>query len=259
MTMSTRRLDNKVAIVIGTGRGIGKSIAKIFAAEGAKVLAVGIHEDTGKKTVDEIQKSGGEASYLKADISMRTDMENMAHVAMERYGTIDILCQNAAIIPAVNIEDMTEEDWEGVNSVNLKGTFLAVKACLPQMIKQRWGRILITSSITGPRTAIPGAAHYAATKAGVNGLIRAAAVELGKYNITVNGVEPGTILTEFVRDLYPEAERQGLAKTIPLGKLGEPEDVAYAMLFLASNEAKYITGQTIVVDGGAILPEFKVS
>jgi 3-oxoacyl-[acyl-carrier protein] reductase len=252
------RLDKKVAIVIGSGRGIGKSIAKIFAAEGATVLAVGIHEDTGLKTVEEIRTAGGNASYLKADLSVGRDMEEMARVAVERYGRIDVLCQNAALTSQVNIEDMSEEDWESVSAVNLKGTFLAVKACLPQMIAQKYGRILMTSSVTGPRTAIRGAAHYAATKSGINGFIRAAAVELGKYNITVNGIEPGTIDTEGIREQLSEAEVQALARTIPLGKLGDPEDAAYAMLFLASDEAKYITGQTIIVDGGAILPEYKI-
>lgn len=250
-----KRLDAKVAIITGSGRGIGRGIAKLFAAEGAKVLVADLDEITGGKTVDEIQKAGGEASFVKVDTSKKPDTENMARAAVERYGRIDILCQNAGIYPEVRIQNMTEADWDNVHAINLKGTFLTVKACLPQMITQKYGKIVVTSSITGPKTGNPGLAHYAATKAGINGFIRTAAIEFAKHNITVNGVEPGNILTEGMKQqLGPEYIR-AQEQSIPMGRLGEPEDVAYAMLFLASDESRYITGQTIVVDGGQILPE----
>ena len=166
-----------------------------------------------------------------------------------------MLCHNAGIFPSVRIEDMSEADWMHVNDVNLKGTFLTVKACLPAMKKQSYGRIVITSSITGPRTGNPGLAHYAATKAGINGFMRTAAIEFAKHHITINGVEPGNIMTEGMDVQLGADYIRDQEQSIPMGKLGTPEDVGYAALFLASDEAKYITGTTIVVDGGQTLPE----
>jgi len=253
-----RRLDRKVAIVTGSGRGIGRAIAQVFAQEGAQVIVVDIDETGGRKTAEEIRGLGSEAIFVEADVSKPDDMNEMARTTVERCGRIDILCNNAGIYPLVRLVDMTEADWDRVYAVNLKGTFLAVKACLPPMLSQRYGRIVITSSTTGPKTAIPGLAHYAATKAGINGFIRAAAIELAKYNITINGVEPGNILTEGMKG-QPQEYVRAQEESIPMGRLGDPQDVAYAMLFLASDEAKFITGQTIVVDGGQILPESKLA
>lgn len=250
-----KRMENKVAIVTGGAKGIGRGISKVFAEEGAKVLVVVRSEDTAKKVVEEIKSNGGEASYFIGDVSKEEDMNKMAETCIERYGKIDVLCHNAGIFPEVRLEDMTVEDWDTVNDINLKGTFLAVKACLPNMINNKYGRIVITSSITGNKTGAPGLTHYAASKGGVNGFIRSAAVELAKYNITVNGVEPGNILTEGMEDVLGEDYIKAQEATIPVGKLGEPEDIAYATLFLASDEAKYITGQGITVDGGQTLPE----
>jgi len=251
------RLVGKVAIITGAGRGIGKGIATVFANEGAKIVAVNRSKDSGNKVIDLIKDLGGDALFIQADISKKTDTKRMARLTIEKYGKIDILCQNAGIyFPSQYIEQMTEEQWDTINAVNLKGTFLTVQACLPQMIKQCYGRVLVTSSITGPKTGIPGQAHYAATKGGVNGFIRTAALEFSKYNITVNGVEPGNILTDTLKELG-ESHVRGMAESIPLGRLGKPEDVAYAMLYLASDEAEWITGVTIVVDGGQILPESK--
>ncbi len=253
-----KRLDGKVAIVSGSGRGIGKAIARIFAHEGARVVVADIDTETGKRTAEEIEQANGQAFFVASDMSRKTDVDDLARAALTRYGRIDILCHNAGIYPRARLEDMAEADWDKVCAVNLKSAFLAIKACLPQMKRQAYGRIVITSSITGPRTVIPGLAHYAATKAGLNGLIRTAAVEFARYNITVNGIEPGTILSDGMRE-KGEAYIQSVAQSIPMGKLGEPEDIAYAMLFLASDEAKYITGQTIIVDGGQILPETKLA
>jgi 3-oxoacyl-[acyl-carrier protein] reductase len=251
------RLSGKVAIVTGAGRGIGRGIAAVFASEGARVVVVNRSEKFGTETVDKIRAAGGEAHFIQADISKKSNAEKMARSTVERYGKIDILCQNAGIFfPSQKIIDITEEDWDQINSVNLKGTFLTVQACLPQMISQLYGRILVTSSVTGPKTAIPGQAHYAASKAGINGFIRTAALEFARYNITVNGIEPGNILTETLMELG-EDHVKGMEKSIPMGRLGKPEDIAYAMLFLASDEAEWITGITIVVDGGQILPESK--
>jgi 3-oxoacyl-[acyl-carrier protein] reductase len=250
------RLKEKVAIVTGAGKGIGRGIALVFASEGAKVLVADKDGEWGIKTVNMIKQEGREASFIKVDISKKEDVEKMAQTALERYSRIDILCNNVGIYTNMaRIEHMTEEDWDKILTVNLKGTFLAVKACLPQMLRQKYGRILITSSTTGNRTAIIGLSHYAASKAGINGFIRNVALELAEYNITVNGVEPGNILTEGMMEVVGEEYVKANEAVIPMGRLGEPEDIGHAMAFLASDEAKYITGQTIVVDGGQILPE----
>jgi 3-oxoacyl-[acyl-carrier protein] reductase len=181
-------------------------------------------------------------------------MQRMARVAQETHGGIDVLLSNAGIFPSVRIEDMSEQEWDKVHAVNLKGAFLAVKACLPHMKQQQHGRVVLTSSITGPVTGYAGWAHYGATKAGMLGFMRTAALELAPHNVTINAIMPGNIKTGGLEDIGEEYLQQ-MREAIPLGKLGEPEDVAYAALFLASDEAKYITGQTLIVDGGQILPE----
>ena len=248
------RMDRKSVIVTGGSKGLGRGIAKVFAREGARVLIVARKPDAGERTAKEIVDAGGVASFFRADVSSRDDVEAMAREAVARHGGIDILCSNAGIFPSVRLEDMTEADWDLVISVNLKGTFLAVKACLPELKKTNGGRILLTSSVTGPITGYPGWAHYGATKAGMLGFMRTAAIEFARYNITINAVMPGNIMTEGLDDVGEDYLRL-MEKSIPLGKLGDPEDVAYAMLFLGSHEAKYITGQTLVVDGGQTLPE----
>ncbi|HLR34899.1 MAG TPA: 3-oxoacyl-ACP reductase FabG [Tissierellales bacterium] len=250
-----KRMEDKVVIVTGGAIGIGRGISKVFAKEGAKVLIVVRTEDTAKKVVEEIKADGGEASYFIGDVSKEEDMNKMAETCIQRYEKIDILCHNAGIFPEIRLENMTVEDWDKVNDINLKGTFLAVKSCLPNMINNKYGKIVITSSITGNKTGAPGLTHYAASKGGVNGFIRSAAVELAKYNINVNGVEPGNILTEGMEEVLGDEYIKAQEATIPSGKLGEPEDIAYTTLFLASDEAKYITGQGITVDGGQTLPE----
>ena len=178
----------------------------------------------------------------------------MAAAAVERHGGIDILCANAGIFPSSAIVDMALEEWDETLGVNLTGSFLAVKACLPSMIERGGGRIVLTSSITGPITALPGWTHYAASKAGQLGLMRAAALELADKGITINAVMPGNIMTEGMVEAGEDYQRR-MAATIPMKKLGTVEDIAYAALYFASDEAGYVTGQTIVVDGGQVLPE----
>ncbi|HHV26920.1 MAG TPA: 3-oxoacyl-ACP reductase FabG [Tissierellia bacterium] len=253
----TKRMEDKVVIVTGGAKGIGRGISNVFAKEGGKVLVVVRSEDTAKKVVEEIESKGGEASYFIGDVSNEEDMNKMAQTCIDRYGKIDVLCHNAGIFPEKRLEDMTIEDWDLVNNINLKGTFLTVKACLPYMKEENYGKMVITSSITGNKVGNPGLTHYAASKGGVNGFIKSAAIELAKYNITVNGVEPGNIMTEGMGAQLGAEYIKAQEASIPMGKLGEPEDIAYAALFLASDEAKYITGQTITVDGGQILPESK--
>ena len=248
------RAQDKSVIVTGGSKGIGRGVAKVFASEGARVLLVSRHSDTGEPAAREIVDAGGTASFFSADVSVPGDVEAMAEAAADRHGGIDVLCSNAGIFPSARLDEMSEAEWDTVNSVNLKGTFLTVQACLPELEKSKAGRILLTSSITGPTTGYPGWAHYGATKAGMLGFMRTAAIELARDNITINAVLPGNILTEGLDDVG-EDYLATMTRSIPMARLGEVEDIGYAMLFLASDEAKYITGQTLVVDGGQTLPE----
>lgn len=251
-----KRLDRKVAIITGAGQGVGKVIARIFAAEGAKILVVDINEVKAREVAQDLHKEGAKSAFVKADVSKQADTETMAQMALEHFGRIDILCNNAGIYPWMRIDDMTETDWDRVQATDLKGTFLTVKACLPQMRRQNYGRIVLMSSIIGPINGFPGWSHYGAARAGSIGFMRSAAIEVAKHNITINAILPGDIRSEGL-DYRDEQYIRNSGQSIPMGKIGEPEDVAYAMLFLASDEAKYITGQTLVVDGGQVLPESK--
>lgn len=243
------RLHDKVALVIGAARGIGKGIAQRFAEEGAKLIIADTEEQAGKATADAL-----DAAFVRTDISLMRDAEAAVATALE-HGRLDIVVQNAGIYPWQLIEDTSPEDWDRVMAVNLRGSFIAARAALGPMKRQRYGRMLFTSSITGPHVTSPGHGHYSATKAGINGFIRAAALEFAPYGITVNGVEPGNILTEAIELHRGPAHIKSMQDAIPLGRLGDARDVANAFLFLASDEAAYITGTTIVVDGGQLLPE----
>ena len=247
-------LSGRSVVVTGASKGIGKGIARVFANSGAKVLLVSRHRDEAEACAEELRQAGGTAKGYAADITQLAGMTAMAEFAATAFGGIDVLCANAGIFPQAKIEDMSPEDWDHVVSTNLKGTFLPVKACLPYLKKSDQGRIVLTSSITGPVTGFPGWSHYGATKAGQLGFMRTACIELAKYGITINAVLPGNILTEGLIALGPEYQ-QSMAASVPLKKLGTVEDIGYAALFLASKEAGYITGQTIIVDGGQILPE----
>jgi 3-oxoacyl-[acyl-carrier protein] reductase len=246
----TGRLDGKTALVIGSARGIGKATAVRFIEEGANVVLADVDAEAGRRTADELGMP-----FIAADISRMADAEAAVALAVERFGQLDIIVQNAGVYPWQLIENTSVEDWDTVSAVNLRGSFIAARAALPQMKKQGGGAILFTSSITGPYVTSPGHGHYSATKAGINGFIRAAALEFSGYGITVNGVEPGNILTEAIQEHRSPAFIKNMEDAIPLGRLGSPRDVANAFLFLASDEARYITGTTIVVDGGQLLPE----
>ena len=247
-------LEGKTAIVTGAGRGIGKGIAKVFAQEGAQVLAVNRSEKAGKETVAEIKAAGFEASFFQADVKSKSGMEAMAAACIERYGRIDILCINAGVYPTALIGDMTDELWDEVLDTNLKGAFYGVRACAPQMKQQNQGRIVMVSSITGPNVGWPGLSHYMASKGGLNAFVKAIALELAKYNITVNAVSPGSIMTEGLQELGGDA-LDDIKAIIPAGYIGEPEDIAYALVYFASDQARFVTGQALVLDGGQILPE----
>jgi 3-oxoacyl-[acyl-carrier protein] reductase len=246
------RLEGKVAIVIGASRGIGEAVARRFVLEGASVIIGDTDVERGAVTAKAL---GPTTRFERTDISRLEDAEAIVGAAIGAFGGLDILVQNAGIYPWTLIENITPEEWDRVLGVNLKGCFLAARAALPAMRERGGGRMIFTSSITGPRVTSPGHGHYSASKAGINGFIRAAAIEFALDRITVNGIEPGNIATEAVREHRSAEFIRSMEAMIPLGRLGTPEDVAGAALFLASDDAAYITGTTIIVDGGQILPE----
>jgi 3-oxoacyl-[acyl-carrier protein] reductase len=248
-------LEGKIAIITGAGRGIGEGIATVFAAEGAKVVCASRSVDEGEAVAEAIRKAGGNAIYLQTDIRDEAECNALVAFAAETYGRLDVLCHNAGIYPDLPMEEMPIEIWDDTINTNLRSCFLLTKPCIPIMRKQNWGRILFTSSITGPDVAQATLTAYASSKGGVNAFIKAASLELAKDGITVNAVSPGNILIPSLVKLYGEDGVKVVERNIPVGHLGEPADIAYAMVYLASDQAKFVTGQAIVVDGGQILPE----
>ena len=246
------RLQGRVAVVIGAARGIGAAIAERFVEEGAQVVIGDGEVEAGQATVARL---GAGARFVETDIARLDHAQRVVAAAETAFGGLDILVQNAGIYPWTLIENISPDEWDRVMAVNLKGTFLAAQAALRPMRERRYGRMVFTSSITGPRVSSPGHGHYAASKAGINGFIKSAAIEFSGYGITVNGVEPGNILTEGMQAHRSPEFIAGMESAVPLGRLGTPRDVANATLFLCSDEAAYITGTTIVVDGGQTLPE----
>ena len=247
-------IQDKTVIVTGGSKGIGKGIASVFARQGAKVMIAARGESAAQQTVDEFKAAGGTAAYFLCDVANWEQVQALVEYTENTFGPVDILCANAGSFPQKKIIDLSPEEWDDMMSTNLKSTFLCVKACIPHFEKLGAGRVVITSSITGPITGYPGWAHYGATKAGQLGFMRTAAMELARYNTTINAVMPGNIVTEGLASLG-EDYLNSMAAAIPLKRLGDVEDIANAALFLASKEAAYITGQQIVVDGGQTLPE----
>jgi len=247
-------IAGRSVIVTGGSRGIGRGIARCFAGAGALVLIVARDEEAARATVAEIRSAGGHASYLLDDLADPASADRLAAAALDRYGAIDVLCCNAGIYPATPLRELTADRIDQVLAVNVRSAMLSVRACLAALERARHGRVILTSSITGPITGYPGWSHYGASKAAQLGFLRTAAIELSRAKVTINAILPGNIFTEGLEDLGQEYLRQ-MESSIPLGRLGSVEDVAHAALFLASDEAGYITGQTIVVDGGQVLPE----
>ena len=249
------RLDGKTALVTGGGRGIGAGIAQIFAREGARIVIATRTVSRGEAVAREISKAGGDAWAMATDVADAKQVKAMIAEARKRLGAIDIVAHNAGVYPSSMITKMKEAEWDHVLDTNLKSLFLIAKAVLPHMIRRKYGRIVVTSSISGPRVAMPEWSHYCASKAGVNGFIKSAALEVAKQGVTINAVEPGNILIRRPGSREAREQEDTMVPAIPMGELGEPEDIAYAALYLASDEARYVTGQSIVVDGGQILPE----
>ncbi len=247
-------VEGRSVIVTGSSKGIGKGIATVFANQGARVLIVARGLPDAEATAAEIRESGGTASAFSADVTNSEELDAMAAAATERHGGIDVLCCNAGTFPQSHLENMSSDEWDLVLGTNLKGTFLAIKSCLPYLKKSSCGRIILTSSITGPITGYPGWTHYGASKSGQLGFMKTACMEFAKYGITINAVMPGNIITEGLMGLG-EDYLETMAASIPLKRLGSVADIGNAALFFASDEAGYITGQTIVVDGGQTIPE----
>ncbi|MFH1656098.1 MAG: 3-oxoacyl-[acyl-carrier-protein] reductase [Candidatus Omnitrophota bacterium] len=241
-------LKDKVALVTGSGRGIGKEIAAAFAKEGAKIVICDIDEVTASATAEEIASLGVETTSFKVDVTDLASIEEMVNKILDKFKRIDILINNAGITKDNILLRMKETDWDAVLNVNLKGTFNCTKVVSKVMLRQREGKIINIASIIGIM-GNPGQANYAASKAGIIGFTKSVAKELASRNVNVNAVAPGYIQTEMTEKL-PSEVKQKLLSLIPIKKMGAPRDVAGACLFLASPDSNYITGQTIVVDGG---------
>jgi 3-oxoacyl-[acyl-carrier protein] reductase len=247
-------IAGRSAVVTGGSKGIGFGIARVFAGAGADVLICGRDEPALRRAADALTVLPGTVGTAVVDVADPGSCRELAARAADELGGIDILCANAGIYPSARLEEIGPDALEAVLGTNVKGTVYSVQACLPELERSGHGRVIVTSSITGPITGVPGWSHYGASKAAQLGFLRSAALELAPRGITVNAVLPGSIRTEGLGELA-EAQLEEMTAGIPQGRLGDVADIGHAALFLATDEAGYITGQTIVVDGGQVLPE----
>ncbi len=248
----TKKLDGKVAIITGAGSGIGKATAMLFAQEGAKVVVADIVDKQGKEVADTIKKNGGEALFVHTDVSRKEDVKNLIKEAVSRYGELNIMYNNAGIEGEMkDTANYSEEIFDKIISVNLKGVWLGIKYAIPEMLKTGGGSIISTASIAG-LIGFPGLIAYCASKGGVIQLTKTAALEYAKQNIRVNCIAPGVISTPMVDRLVQSVPgmEKGLAAGEPVGRTGKPEEIAKAALYLASEDSSFVTGTTLVVDGG---------
>jgi 3-oxoacyl-[acyl-carrier protein] reductase len=249
-----QQLDDQVAVITGGARGIGLGIATVLAAAGAHVVLADLDRDAANAAAAELRERGRSAEGLQTDVTERTSVDALAAQIVATHGRIDILAANAGIYPSTELASIDDAIWDRVMDINVKGALHAVQACLPAMLARGYGRIVFSSSITGPITGQPGFAHYGASKAALLGLMHSIAVEVARGGVTVNAVMPGNVETPGLADTSDE-HRARMLSAIPMGRFGTPEDVGIAVRFLASPEASYITGQTLITDGGQVLPE----
>ncbi len=246
------RLEGKVALISGGARGQGAAEAKLFAGEGAKVVFGDILDDLGKQVEAEIHEAGGEALYIHLDVTNAADWASAVEAAVSRYGRLDVLVNNAGITIRKNVEDTTEEDWDRIMAINAKGVFLGTKQAIPAMRESGGGSIVNISSTAGLVGSPYSGASYAATKGAVRLFTKATAIQYAKEGIRCNSVHPGLLETPMTQDMLADAaHREERTQRIPLGRVGTAADVAYGVLYLASDEASFITGSELVIDGGA--------
>lgn len=243
------RLDGKVAIVTGGGTGIGQATAILFAKEGAKVVIACRTTKTGEETVRMIEEAGGEALFVRTDITKEKDVENMVKKTVQTYGKLDILFSNAGIGPSEPLLEAKEETFNEMMSTNVKGTLFGIKYAVPEMIKAGGGSIINHSSIAA-ESAQKGVGIYSATKAAILGLTWVAAIEFAPYNIRVNAIKPGVVATPLSLDAHTLEDIRSIESNIPQRRLQKPEEIAYGALFLASDESSGMTGQRLTIDGG---------
>lgn len=249
--------SGKTVLVTGGAQGIGQAIVEAFAWRGARVMIADLRLAQAQALAEDLCVRGCRVEAMALDLANTTAVFDAVKAIDQDWGRLDILVHNAGYFPLTPFAQITPAVLERTLAVNLSALFWLTQAALPMFQRQGGGCVLVTSSVTGPRVAYPGLSHYAASKAGVNGFIRSAALELAGDGVRVNGVEPGMIATPAMGNLGDGQVNADIANRVPLGRLGAPEDIAGAMLFLASDLAAYITGQTIVVDGGSTLPEVK--
>ena len=246
------RLEGKVALISGGSRGMGAAEARLFAREGAKVVIGDILEDEGRKVVEEINETGGEALFVKLDVTSEAEWRDAVQTTVERFGKLDILVNNAAILCTETVLDTTEQIWDDVMSINAKGTFLGTKCAIPEMRKAGGGSIVNISSGSGI-VGGPVAAAYHASKGAVRIFSKAAAIQYAKDNIRVNSLHPGATDTDMLAGGYGRdpATKAQIASKFPLGRLGSPTEIAYGVLYLASDESSFVTGSELSIDGGS--------
>ncbi|MEM2935765.1 MAG: SDR family NAD(P)-dependent oxidoreductase [Candidatus Bathyarchaeia archaeon] len=246
------RLDSKVAIVTGAGRGIGRAIALALAREGADVVVNDVDLQSAEATANEVRAMGRRALSIVADVSNRKEVTKMVETTIKAFGKIDILINNAGIFSSIPLEDITEENWDRMMRINLKSVFLCSQAVMSLMKRQRSGKIVNIASLAGKVGGIVAGADYAASKAGVICLTKSLAKQLAPYGINVNAVAPAWIETGMMKD-WPKETRDSILRQIPLGRFGKPEEVAETVVFLVSDEAGFVTGATIDINGGILM------